>query len=111
MKYLCEIDLKSEDYYIVPPIMKTVKVDEYAEFVNNYPRKLVRHVSGICDPPAVSYNDFKLADRWPYSVVASGHLWDDKLGSLFYMPKEEREYRIMENYEEVFASRTGNKTD
>ena len=99
-----------EFYYTVEPIEKVVSEDEYIEYVNNYPRKLVRNVTGISDPPAVSYNDFELADRWPYSAVAYGHLWSDDPEHYFYCPKGNREYTIIENIEEVFASRTGNKT-
>ena len=104
------MDKESKFYYTVKPIEKVVSEDEFIAFVNNYPRKLVRDVTGICDPPAVSYNDFELADRWPYSIVASGHIWSDDPKHYFYCPKEKREYTIVENFEEVFASRTGNKT-
>lgn len=65
---------------------------------------------GACDPPSVTYNDFELADRYPYSVVASTFLYDDTPGSYWYEPEEDKIYRIMVNYEEVFNSRTGNKT-
>ena len=101
---------KREFYYSVEPIEKKVSEEEFLHFINNYPRKLERDVIGMCDPPGISYNDFELADRWPYSEVAFGHLWSDDPDDYFYCPKEERKYRIMENFEEVFASRTGNKT-
>ena len=97
-------------YYSVEPIMKKVTKQEYVDFINNYPRPLVRDVTGICEPPYVSYNDFELADRWHYSVVASTSLYDDNPNGYFYCPEEDRDYRIMSNYEEVFNSRTGNKT-
>lgn len=99
-----------EFYYSVEPIEKVVSEQEFIDFINNYPRKLTRDVTGICDPPAISYNDFELADRWPYSVVAYGHVWDDDPKDYFYKPKEKREYTIVINYEEVFKSKTSNKT-
>ena len=64
---------------------------------------------GACIPPSVSYNDFELANRWPYSVVASTFLYDDNPGDYLYEPEEERVYMIVENYEELFNSKTGNK--
>lgn len=100
-----------EFYYSVEPIMKDVSAEEYVDFINNYPRKLMRDVFAACDPPSVTYNDFELADRYPYSVVACTHLWSDDPEDYFYTPMEERIFRIMENIEEVFASRTGNKTE
>ncbi len=100
-----------EFYYSVEPIIKDVSVEEYVNFINNYPRKLMRDVFAACDPPSVTYNDFELADRYPYSIVASTHLWSDDPEDYFYAPMEERKFRIMENIEEVFASRTGNKTE
>ena len=99
---------KKDFYYSVEPIYKEVSEEEFLHFINNYPRKLERDVTGICDPPAISYNDFELADCWPYSVVASEHLWPDDPNHYFYCPKEERKYTIIENFEEVFASRIGN---
>ena len=100
-----------EFYYSVEPKEKLVTKQEFINFLNNYPRKLIRDVTGICDPPAISYNDFELADRWPYGVVASTYLYDDDPNGYFYSPEEDRTYIIMENYEEVFNSRTGNKTE
>ena len=98
-------------YYSVEPIRTQVTKQEYIDFIKNYPRKLVRDVTGICEPPAISYNDFELADRYPYSIVANTHLYDNDPNGYYYCPEEERVYVIMENYEEVFNSRTGNKTE
>ena len=104
--------MKSKNiYYSVEPIMKVVNEETLINFLKNYPRKLNRDVTGICDPPALSYNDFKLADRWPSSIVAIGYLWSDDPKDYFYKPKEERRYFIMENYEEVFNSRIRYKTE
>lgn len=101
---------KQSFYYSVEPIFVNVTKEKFVNYINNYPRKLIRDVFGACDPPSVTYNDFELADRYPYSVVASTHLYDDTPGSYYYEPEENRYYRVMVNYEEVFESRTGNKT-
>lgn len=101
---------KQSFYYSVEPIFVNVTKEKFVNYINNYPRKLIRDVFGACDPPSITYNDFELADRYPYSVVASTHLYDDIPGSYYYEPEENRYYRVMVNYEEVFESRTGNKT-
>lgn len=104
--------MNSQDYYYsVEPIEKKVTEQEFYEFVGTYPRPLVRDCCGISEPPAISYNDFELADRWPYSVVASTFAYSDDPDDYYYTAKEDRVYRIMSNYKEVFKSRTGNKTD
>lgn len=97
-------------YYSVEPKFADVSKEEYVKFINSYPRSLYRDVFAACNPPSVTYNDFELADRWPYSIVASTLLYNDTPGSYFYKPEEERVYQIMVNYKEVFDSRTGNKT-
>lgn len=97
-------------YYSAEPKFSNVSKEDYVKFINNYPRPLNRDVFAACDPPSVTYNDFELADRWPYSIVASTCLYDDTPGS-YYEPEEKRVYQIMANYKEVFDSRTGNKTE
>lgn len=94
-------------FYTAKPKKKRVSKTEFVEFLKNYPRKLERHVSGISDPPAVSYNDFELANRWPYSVVASTFAYDDNPDGYYYEPDEERIYRVVENFDELFESKTG----
>lgn len=101
----------SEDkYYSVEPVYKKVTKEEFRKFIEDYPRRLERDVYGVFDPPLISYNDFEMADRWPYSVVAKTFAYEDKPGDYFYAPEEERLYSIMANYEDVFNSRTGFKT-
>lgn len=102
--------LDQDKYYSIEPINKKVTKEEFKEFLKNYPRKLVCDVCGISEPPAVSYNDFELADRWPYSVVAHTWAYEDEPGSYYYASEKERDYYIMVNYEEVFNSRTGINT-
>ena len=98
-----------EFFYTAEPVMKEVSKQEFIDFLNKYPRELIRDVFGAYMPPLITYNDFELANRWPYSIVAKTYLYDNKPGEYFYEPEEERVYRIMENYEEVFNSKTGNK--
>ena len=94
-------------FYTTEPKYKRVSKEEFAKFLKNYPRKLDRDVCRICDPPSITCNDFKLANRWPYSVVASTFAYDDNPDGYYYKPEEERIYRIIENFEELFASKTG----
>jgi len=97
-------------YYTAETKMKSVSKEEFDAFIKNYPRPLCVDVTGISDPPAISYNDFALADRWPYSIVASTFAYDNDPVGYYYVPPEKRRYRIMENCEEVFASKTGYAT-
>lgn len=99
--------LDQEYFYTEKPISKRVSREEFIEFINNYPRQLIRDVCGICEPPAVSYNDFELANRWPYSVVARTFLYDDDPNDYFYEPEEKRTYSIVINYQDLFESKTG----
>lgn len=96
-----------EAFYTVEPIYKNVSKSEFEEFIRSYPRRLERDVFGACDPPAVSYNDFWLANRWPHSIVARTFLYEDNPGDYWYEPEEKRTYSIMANYEECYNSKTG----
>lgn len=96
-------------WFNIEPIMKRVSEEDFVSFINNYPRKLDRDVYAACEPPSITYNDFELANRWPYSVVASTCYYPEDKNDYYYTPPEERFYSIMENYEEVFNSRTGYK--
>lgn len=98
-------------YYGVKPDMQYVDFETFNKFIKEYPRKLEKDVCGICDPPSITYNDFILADRWPYSAVANTWAYSDDPNDYYYEPVEKRKYRIMKNYAEVFESRTGNKTE
>ena len=96
-------------FYTAEPKERNVRKEEFKEFIKNYPRKLERDVCGISDPPNITYNDFELANRWPYSVVARTFMYADNKEDYWYCPENERTYAIMENFEEVFASKTGNQ--
>lgn len=101
--------LPQEYFYTAQPNEVQVDYDTFINFINNYPRDLRRDVSGISGPPAVSYNDFELANRWPYSVVAHTWLYSNNPDDYWYEPHHYRKYYIVENYEELFNSKTGNK--
>ena len=103
--------LPQEYFYTAKPITKNVTKEEFMEFIKNYPRKLERDVCGISDPPAVSYNDFELANRWPYSIVASTFLYDDNPESDVYEPEDKRVYSVVVNHDEICASLTGKMAD
>lgn len=82
-------------YFSVKPIWKEVDKYEFYQYVDQYPRGLDTSIESM-DPPSVSFNDFALADRWPVSIVA--HYSGDSAARI---------YHIMENCDEVFASKTG----
>jgi len=94
-------------FYTAQPIKKRVTKEEFNAFLKQYPRKLVSDVYGVCDPPAISYNDFELANRWPYSIVANTWAYEDDPNDYYYAAPENREYYIVENFAELFDSKTG----
>jgi len=98
-------------FYTAEEKNKYVSRDEFKDFVDNYPRKLDRDVYAVYEPPLLTYNDFELANRWPYSVVAWTFLYDDEPGSYYYCPETEKKYGILENFEECFDSKTGFKEE
>jgi hypothetical protein len=53
--------------------MEEVTKEQFYKFIDNYEKKLGRKldldITGICEPPLVTYNDFNLG-KWPKSVVA-----------------------------------------
>lgn len=101
-----KVNSKEECEYIesnikTKPQTKEVTKQEFVDFCNSYPRHLTCDVCGICDPPAVSYNDFEIG-WWPLSIVASTHKYDDNPKDYFYVPQEERFYSIVINHEEMY---------
>lgn len=79
---------------------KQVTKQEFDEFIASYPRHLERDVCGICDPPAVSYNDWEIG-WWSRSVVASTMMYSDDPKNLYYEPEDKRVYQIVTNYEDL----------
>ena len=101
--------MKSQEFfYTAKPIKKKVSKQEFLNFIKNYPRKLQVDCYRVSDPPSITYNDFELANRWPYSIVASTFAYDDNPDDYFYEPEDKRDYFIIINYEELFKSKTGN---
>ena len=101
--------LPQEYFYTAQPNEVQVDYDTFIDFIHNYPRNLTKGVCGISDPPTVSYNDFELANRWPYSIIAHTWVYKDDPNDYWYEAPENRKYYIVENYEELFNSKTGNK--
>ena len=91
--------------------MKRVLKEEFVDFINRYPYPLEKDVTGISDPPAISYNDFALADTWPESIVASTFAYDDDPEGYYYEPEDKRVYKILENYKEIYLAKKGVKCD
>jgi len=56
--------------------MADIKVtkEEFDKFIKNYPNRLEKDISGIFEPPLLTYNDFSSGRIWPNSVVAYAHL-------------------------------------
>ena len=75
--------------------MKTVSKEEFDKFVKSYPNKLEWDVTGICEPPYGSYNDFSEGKIWPDSVVASVIMNETMKGHPAYKG-ELNEYKIKE---------------
>lgn len=71
---------------------KVVSKEEFQNFVKNYPNVLDWNVTGICEPPLGSHNDFTLGN-WPESMVTKVILMD---GSEYYGGKT-NEYYIKES--------------
>lgn len=55
---------------------RDVTKEEFDEFLSAYPRPLEKDVTGICEPPVLSYNDFAKGP-WPDSIVAAVVLTED----------------------------------
>lgn len=96
-----------EIFYTARPIERRVTKKEFDSFIAAYPRELVQHCSPIPEPPYISFNDFALADQWPYSVVARTWLYSDDPADRYYTPEADRGYYIVVNYEELFKSKIG----
>lgn len=47
-----------------------VNKEEYVKFLQEYPEPLTRSICHICEPPLESYEDRKLAKKWPRNMVA-----------------------------------------
>lgn len=100
------ISTKDEHEYIdthatIEKQFKDVTKQEFDEFIASYPRHLERDVCGICEPPAVSYNDWEIG-WWSRSIVASTVLYSDDPKNSYYEPEDKRVYRIVTNHEDLY---------
>ncbi len=61
-------------YELIDPRSKavfyTIPASDLPAWLVAYPRKLVKDVAGMFEPPLVTWNDFERAPYWPDSVVA-----------------------------------------
>jgi len=48
---------------------KQIGKHDFSDFLDNYDGSLARDICRICDPPVITYNDFKLG-KFPKSIVA-----------------------------------------
>lgn len=71
---------------------KQVTKEEFDKFVSEYPNKLDWDVTGICEPPLGSHNDFTEGKVWPESMVTKVRLFD---GSDYHMNRQ-AEYFVKE---------------
>lgn len=95
-------------FYSVKPIEREVTKEEYDQFISQYPRRLRMDCWAACDPPLIAANDFELADRWPYSIVAG---YDGGEPNEYYGWDYKPKYYVVVNYEDLFNHRTGYKAD
>lgn len=90
---------KEEKFYTIEKRTRLVPKEEFYEFISKYPRKLIGdYFMGV-----YSYNDFELANAWPWSIVAK--IYEG------YDANTPDDYEIVINYEDVFNSKTGYKHD
>lgn len=99
------ISTKDEHEYIdthatIEKQFKDVTKQEFDEFIVSYPRYLKLDVSGMCEFPTVSYNDWEIG-WWSRSIVASTMLYSDNPKDRYYEPEDKRVYQIVTNYEDL----------
>lgn len=78
---------------------KQVSKVEFDKYVNDYAESkgviLDRDVTGICEPPLLTINDFSDGKRYPESIIAKAYIMD---GSEYYDGKT-TEYFIPDQVE------------
>lgn len=89
---ITEDDVRSW-FYTATPKEKRVDEKEFYEYVDSYPRYLEKEVCGSSE----YYNDYYIADLWMLCVVARVERNENKAS-----------YFVVENYEELWLSKTGN---
>ena len=73
-----------------------VSKDKFVEFIKSYGSELDYDVTGICEPPLASYNDFRGGIVWPESMVAKIILNEAMSGHPAYKG-EPNDYYIRKN--------------
>lgn len=94
--------MQENKWYTAKPEFKEVSKEEFLSFLKTYPRNIISDF--FMD--TVSYNDFELADKWPYSIIATKNL-----GYFSTTEDEDTIYRICVNHEELFTTKTGYTED
>ena len=97
--------LRQEYYYTVDPVWTSVTQAQFDTFRHNYPRELVEDASRTQYPTIISFNDYELADKNPFSIVAECEAVFNSSGERTGYTK----FKIMSNFAAVYASKTGNK--
>ena len=97
--------LRQEYYYTVDPVWTNVTQAQFDTFRHDYPRPLVEDASRTQYPTIISFNDYELADKNPFSIVAECEAVFNSSGERTGYTK----FKVMSNFAAVYASRTGNK--
>ena len=77
-------------------ILTWIKVskEDFDHYINAYPRQLEKDVTGICEPPLLTYNDFSGGRKWPESIVAKVKLYNSSeyhgvRGPFYFLPNNQ----------------------
>jgi hypothetical protein len=97
--------LRQEYYYTVDPVWTNVTQEQFDTFRHDYPRPLVEDASRTQYPTIISFNDYQLADKNPFSIVAECEAVFNSNGERTGYTK----FKVMSNFAAVYESRTGNK--
>ena len=87
-------------FYTAEPVYKEVSFIEFCEFLEDYPRELKKHIENFAQGSFTTYYDEEICDRYPLGKVATCST-DKSQGKSTFI--------IIENYEELFNSRTGKR--
>lgn len=89
-------------------IQKKVNYDKFKAFIDNYPRELKRsvHYFSVNETLYASYNDDTIG-AWPDGIVAIEPLYSGDRHSCYYVPKEDRKYTIVVNFEKLYNKING----
>jgi hypothetical protein len=93
-----------DNFTKIKPKLENVTKEQFEEFLKNYPRPLLYDYYGVCMPPLITYNDRKIADKFPNSIVALTYAYEDESKHYFYCPPEERIYQIATNLQEILTN-------